>query len=349
MRYTCLCYALPHKLVKHLADRSEGEHRQVLLDQLDQSQRVRSQRASQTANPPPKKKGAHKLHRQVYTAHGQTMLPGELLRDEGGAESHDVEANRLYDNLGVILQFFKTVLGRDSADGHGMRVDASIHYGFRFANAMWTGEQMIVGDGDGHHIAGLPGSLGLIAHEFCHGVSQHLVPGGLGVVLEPGKPPTLEGEAGALNESFSDVFASMIKQWHAGQDAKRADWLLGEDVLKSGSGKAVRSLADPGNRHLTWKEDDQIKDWRRYKPGDDSHKASGIANHAFYLAATEAGGKSWENLAAVWLQAYDKLHSKATFRQAAKATVDVAAALHGSGSNVHQAVKAGWKEVGVVA
>lgn len=349
MHYACLCCALPRKLIQHLADRSEGEHRQALLDQIDHSQQVRSQRAAHTASPPPKKTGTQKLHRRIYTAQGQTMLPGQVLRDEGGAASHDADANRLYDNLGVTLQFFKAVLQRESADGHGMRVDASVHYGFRFANAMWTGEQMIVGDGDGHHVAGLAGSLGLIAHEFCHGVSQHLVPHGLGVVLEPGKPPTLAGEAGALNESFSDVFASMVKQWHAGQDAASADWLLGEDVLARGTGKAVRSLADPGNRHLTWQEDDQVKHLSQYKPGDEAHTASGIANHAFYLAATHVGGKSWENFAAVWLQGYDALHAKATFRDAAKATGHAAATVHGTGSKVHQAVKAGWKEVGVLA
>jgi Zn-dependent metalloprotease len=223
-----------------------------------------------------------------------------------------------------------------------------VHYGFRFVNAMWTGRQMVVGDGDGKHIVGLPGSLGLIAHEFCHGVSQHLVEGGLGVVLAPGKPPALEGEAGALNESFSDVFASMVKQWHANKDAEHADWLLGEDVFVAGAGKAVRSLADPGNRELTWQEDDQIKHWRQYKPADEPHDASGIANHAFYLAATRLGGKSWEQLAPVWMKGYSSLHSKATFRDAAQATVAAAASHPGNGPAARKAVESAWKDVGVL-
>jgi Zn-dependent metalloprotease len=351
MRFTCLCYAIPKKLVQHLADQSEGEHRQALLDQVSHTETVRSTRAQHTKEPPATAKGASKLHRRIFTAQGQTMLPGQQLRDEGQADSHDPQANQLYDNLGIVLKFFKDVLNRDSADGQGMRIDASVHYGYRFANAMWTGQQMIVGDGDGKHIAGLPASLGLIAHEFCHGVSQHLIAGGLGVVLRPGQPPSVEGEAGALNESFSDVFASMVKQWHRNQDADdpHTDWLLGEDVITAGSGHAVRSLADPGNRELTWPEDDQIRQWSQYTPGIDAHTASGIANHAFYVAATQVGGKSWENFAAVWLDAYGRLHSKSTFREAADATVDVAAARHGAGSKVHEAVKAGWKKVGVLA
>ena len=144
--------------------------------------------------------------------------------------TRDALADQSYDNIGVALQFFKSMFGRNSIDGRGMRVDASVHYGYLFPNAMWTGEQMIVGDGDGHSVRDLAGSLGIIAHELAHGISQHLIKGGLGVVQVPGSPPTLKGEAGALNESFSDVMASMIKQWHGGQDVHGADWLLGEAV-----------------------------------------------------------------------------------------------------------------------
>jgi Zn-dependent metalloprotease len=240
------------------------------------------------------------------------------------------------------------VLGRDSPDGRGMRVDASVHYGDRFVNAMWTGQQMIVGDGDGRHVKGLAHSLGIIAHEYSHAVSQYLVQGGLGVVRVPGQPAALKGEAGALNESFSDVFASMVKQWRAGQEVAHADWLLGEDVLMAGAGKAIRSLKEPGKRELTWPGDDQIADYRRLRLTDDAHKASGIGNRAFYVAAATLRGHSWEQLAKVWLKGFDRLRSRATFLDAAHATIDVAAALQGAGSAAHRAVKAGWRSVNVL-
>jgi Zn-dependent metalloprotease len=162
-------------------------------------------------------------------------------------------------------------------------------------------------------------------------------------------PPALKGEAGALNESFSDVFASMIKQWHAKEDVTQADWLLGDDILKPKAGKAIRSLKDPGNQKLTYGADDQIKDFKRYKPTDESHKASGIANHAFYLAATRLGGHSWETLGPVWFKGFDKLRARSTFLDAAHATLSVAATLHGKGSETHNAVKAAWKKVNVLA
>lgn len=347
--YRCYCCALPKSLVRHLAQRSDRPDGELLEAQIGHSSELRARRAVLSREWPAPRPGRQLLHRQVFDAQGRTFLPGKLLRDEDDPPTRDEEANQAYENVGIAMQFFKSVLGRDSIDGRGMRVDASVHYGFRFANAMWTGEQLIVGDGDGRHVTNLARSLGIIAHEFSHGVTQHIVRGGLGVVKVPGQAPTLKGEAGALNESFCDVFASMIKQWHAGQDAREADWLLGEDILAPHAGKAIRSLKDPGNTRVTWDGDDQIRDFQRYRPTDEAHKASGIPNHAFYLAAVSLGGKSWEMLAAVWLKAFDRLRARATFLDAAHATMDVATALHGKRAASHEAVKAAWKKVKVLA
>lgn len=348
-RYGCVCFAVPKKLLKQLAADSDDEHRKLLFVQIAHSAKLRGQRAAQSVERPLAKAGKQLLHRQVFDAQGQTYLPGKLLRDEDDPPARDKDADAAYENVGIALQFFKAVLGRDSIDGRGMRVDASVHYSYRFANAMWTGEQLVVGDGDGRHLSGFAQSLGIIAHEFCHGVTQHLVRGGLGVAWPAGQPPTLKGEAGALNESFADVFASMIKQWHKGHDVKRADWLLGEDALDDKAGKALRSLKDPGNTRLTWRGDDQIKDYKQFKPTDDAHKASGIANHAFYRAAMALGGNSWELLAPVWLKGFDRLRARSTFLDAAHSTINVAATLHGKGSKPHDAVKAGWRKVNVLA
>jgi len=350
-KYGCVCFAVPKNLLRHLADKSEGAHKQMLLDQIDHSAQLRGARAATSAKGTARpERGTKPLHRQVFDAQGQTRLPGALLRHEDGKPVHDnPAANQAYDNLGIALAFFSEVFGRDSADGAGMRIDASVHYGFGFANAMWTGEQMVVGDGDGRHTHNIAGSLGIIGHELSHALSQHLIKGGLGVVLAADQPPQLEGEAGALNESFSDICASMIKQWHAGQDVHQADWLLGEDILAEHAGHAVRSLKDPGNPKLTWPEDDQIKDYKRFKPSQEPHTASGVGNHAFYLAATELGGRSWESLGLVWLKGYQKLQARSTYVDAARATADAAAEVHGKDSKPHQAVRAAWKAVNVTA
>ncbi len=347
-RYGCICFAVPGKVLRQFASTSAPEHAALLQTQIDHSSQLRGRRASPGPARPAGPAGTQPFHRQVFDAQGQTLLPGQLLREADERPARDKEADQVYENVGIVLRFYKTVLGLDSVDGHGLRIDASVHYGFRFANAMWTGEQMIVGDGDGRHVKGLAHSLGIIAHEMSHGVTQHLVKGGLGVIQRPGQPPALKGEAGALNESFSDVFASMVKQWHASEDVTQADWLLGEDILEPRAGRAIRSLKDPGNHRLTCPGDDQISDYKRYSSTADAHTASGIANHAFYAAAMRLGGKSWDSLGPIWLKAFDRLRARATFLDAAHATMDVAAALHGKASDAHHAVKAGWQKVNVL-
>jgi len=65
-----------------------------------------------------------------------------------------------------------------------------------------------------------------------------------------------EGEAGAPNESFADVFATMVLQHSLNQTVYQASWLIGEKVLKSESkGRAkkmgLRSLLAPGTAYIT--------------------------------------------------------------------------------------------------
>lgn len=251
-RYGCVCFAVPARILKRMAaDTDDEDDRRRITSHIERASKLRGQRAVLTQHKPAAQLGKQLLHRQVFDANRSTLLPGELLRDEDDPPARDKDANLAYENVGIALQFYRTVLGRDSVDGRGQRIDVSVHYDDHFPNAMWTGRQVIVGDGDGRHFKGFAHSLGIIAHEFSHGVTQHLVPGGLGVVQVSGKPPALKGEAGALNESFCDVFASMIKQWHARQDVAKADWLVGEDILAPGAGSAIRSLKDPGNDRVT--------------------------------------------------------------------------------------------------
>lgn len=348
--YHCVCCALPHKLVQHLAAQAEPASRAALQAHADHSQALRGQRGQAQRATHSVALGAAPTRLQVFNAEEQeNNLPGVLLGSDLHSPKHDLSATHALQNLGIALEFFKQILGYNAVDGQGGCVDVSVHYRYQYSNAMWTGQQLVVGDGDGVQVRGLAGSLGLIAHELAHGVSQHVIPGGLGLVPTPGGFPELKGQAGALNESFSDVCASMVKQWHAGQDAQAADWLLGEDIFVSPKvGHAVRSLKDPGNCKLTWLEDDQIKDFTRYKTTQEAHTASGIANHAFYVAATALGGHAWETLGPVWFKGFAKLRSRATFLDAAHATVDVAATLHGSGSAVHKSIKKGWKAVKVM-
>jgi Zn-dependent metalloprotease len=292
--------------------------------------------------------------RVVFDVGTGTTLPGKSVRTEGGRPTRDAAVNQVYDNTGITLDFFLQVFGRDSIDNRGMRVTSAVHFGENFSNAMWTGEQMVYGDGD-HNVGGFTQALDIIAHELTHGVTQYLIPGGLGVVLVPVKDRefkeqthALQGQSGALNESFSDVVGSMVKQWHTGQDASQASWLLGEHMLAPEHGLAIRSLKDPGNRKLTWYEDDQLQSMDAYVDGADVHDSSGIPNHAFYLAAKKMGGFSWEKAGPIWYEAFAKLKPAASFQDAARATSDVADSRFGNKSKEFKAVVSAWQAVKVI-
>ena len=218
-------------------------------------------------------------------------------------------------------------------------IDSSVHYSKRFNNAFWNGRQMVYGDGDGKLFTGFTHALDVIAHELTHGVTQYTVPGG-GLVYD--------GQSGALNESMSDVFGSVVKQWHLKQTVKKADWLIGAGIMTPAVGKALRSMADPGNTSLTWSGDDQPGTMKGYVDGGDVHTNSGIPNHAFYLAAMKLGGHSWDKAAPIWYQALPLLHPDATFADAAQATMKAAELRYGTGSAEAAAVQGAWHAVGVV-
>jgi Zn-dependent metalloprotease len=278
-------------------------------------------------------------HRTVYDAHHKTRLPGKLVRTETAAPVADTAVNEAFDGAGTTYDFYQQVLHRNSIDGRGLGIDSSVHYSKSFNNAFWNGRQMVYGDGDGRLFTGFTHALDVIAHELTHGVTQYTVPGG-GLVYD--------GQSGALNESVSDVFGSVVKQWHLKQTAKKADWLIGAGIMTPAVGKALRSMADPGNTALTWSGDDQPGTMGGYVEGGDVHTNSGIPNHAFYLAAIKLGGHSWDKAGPIWYQALSLLHPDATFADAAQATVKAAELRHGVGSAEAAAVQGAWHEVGVV-
>ena len=359
--YRCACFAVPSKLLRKLADKTAETDRQALHGHIENTARLRSQRSAWSPSTPmpllfaaAAKKVQTPYQRAVFDAGMDTQLPGKSVRVEGGKPVKDVAVNQVYDNTGITLDFFLKIFGRNSIDNQGMRVASAVHFGSNFSNAMWTGEQMVYGDGD-QNVGGFTQALDIIAHELTHGVIQHLVPGGLGVVRVPVRERefreqthALKGQSGALNESFSDIFGSMVKQWHAGQDVTQANWLLGENMLAPQHGRAIRSLKDPGNRKLTWYEDDQFKSMEQYTDDADVHDGSGIANHAFYLTSKKIGGFSWEKAGPIWYEAFSLLKAKASFADAAKATLNVAAVRHGIKSKEYKAVASAWRAVQVM-
>jgi Zn-dependent metalloprotease len=288
--------------------------------------------------------------RTVYDAghdSSEADLPGRKVRGEGARPVADTAVNEAYDGAGLTYRFYKEIFERDSIDGRGMELVSSVHYGTDFDNAFWNGSQMVYGDGSGRVFVkgGLTKDVDVIAHELTHGVTQ------MTAELEYSKQP------GALNESFSDVFGSLVKQHQLGQTAAEADWLIGAGILGSAlKGKALRSMKEPGTANDLDRQAGSMDGYVELPADDDPahdnggvHINSGIPNRAFYLAATAIGGQAWEAAGRIWyvtLTAH--LEAGSDFRAAADATVAVAGDLFGAASAERQAVSGAWKEVGVL-
>src|SRR5581483_808080 len=222
-----------------------------------------------------------------------TQLPGKLVRDEGGAATGDAAADEAYDGLGATYDLYYDIFGRDSLDDNGLRLVASVHYGQQFDNAEFDGQQMLFGDGDGEYFNRFTIAIDVIGHELTHGVTQYT--SGL----------DYQDQSGALNESFSDIFGSLVKQYAGGQDAASADWLIGlglfTDKVQGGDptyGPALRSMLHPGTAYddPVLGKDPQPDNMQNYvQTSDDNggvHINSGIPNRAFALAAQAMGGNA---------------------------------------------------------
>jgi len=183
----------------------------------------------------------------------------------------------------------------------------------------------------------------VIGHELTHGVTQYTA------------ALTYQGQPGALNESMSDVFGSLVKQMTLGQTADQADWLIGAGLLMPNiQGVALRSMKAPGTAYNDplLGQDPQPDNMANYNNTTDDHGGvhinSGIPNHAFYLVATQIGGNAWEKAGNIWYVTLTKmLQSNSDFQAAADTTYAVAGQLYGAGGPEQQAVQAGWSGVGI--
>lgn len=282
--------------------------------------------------------------RVIYTAGNREDLPGKIARREGDPPSGDAAVDETYDALGLTYRFFWDVFGRDSIDGKGMTLSATVHFGKNYDNSYWSGKQLVVGDGDGTIFNRFSASVDVCAHGLMHGLVQ------------AESRLNYWDQAGALIESLSDVFASLVKQYGLGQTADTADWLIGAELLAPGiKGKALRSLAAPGSAYdnATLGKDPQPSHMRDYvKTKEDysgAHLNMGIPNHAFYLVAKALGGPAWEKAGLIWYKALcdRRLKANARFAEFAYLTLQIAQAQFGTHSAEARAVRHGWTKVGV--
>ena len=347
-RHSIFCI-LPPGMLHHVAEHGSAEQRARALRTLDSDHGLRMMRATYQLL----EAGAHKVflasspptkQRTVYDAKQGEGLPGRTVRAEGDPPVSDPAVNEAYDGLGATFDFFQTAYGRNSIDDEGLHLDATVHYKQRYDNAFWNGQQMVFGDGDGDLFNRFTIAVDVIGHELAHGVTGDEI----GLVYL--------GQSGALNESISDVFGSLVKQFAANQTADQADWLIGAGLLAKGvHGVALRSMKAPGTAYDDARlggRDPQpahLRDYLRTTSDNGGvHTNSGIPNHAFYLAAVALGGNAWEQAGHVWYETVTggALHADATFPRFAQLTVATADRLYGAAAR--KAVAEAWVGVGLV-
>jgi Zn-dependent metalloprotease len=342
------CGIVPPHILSHLADSgshvAEAARHTLAADWRHRQARSAVSGLGEPFLAPPA--GARPEDRMIYTDADTENLPGTEMRAEGGSPTGDTTADEAYDGLGATFDFYLSVYDRWSVDGQGLPLKGTVHYGQHYDNAFWNGSQMVFGDGDGTVFGRFTESVDVIGHELTHGVTQYTA------------NLVYSGQSGALNESVSDVFGSMVKQYKLRQTADQADWLIGAGLfMPSVHGVALRSMKDPGTAYddPAIGKDPQPATMSGYidTAADDGgvHINSGIPNRAFYLAATAIDSNSWKNAGQVW---YDVLTSPtlpaaATFATFGKATVHAARRRFGSGSAQAEAVAAAWQQVGVHA
>jgi Zn-dependent metalloprotease len=163
--------------------------------------------------------------------------------------------------------YYLTQHGRNSLDDMGYPLWSYMHFGYNYGNAFWNGQFMTYGDGDGGTTPFV--ALDIAGHEITHGLTSMTA------------DLYYEGESGALNEAFSDIFGVSIEHYAR---PNNTNWTMGEDI-----GYVIRSMSDPNAygypktyHGLYW-----------FTGSDDNggvHYNSSVLSYWFYLLCTGGSG-----------------------------------------------------------
>ena len=189
-------------------------------------------------------------------------------------------------------------------------------------------------------------TLDVVGHEFTHGVIRHT------------SNLTYANESGALNESFADIFGTMVERRVVG-DANY-DWLMGSDF------GTIRNMEDP--QTVPWPARPQPDTrgglfWRNQAgcvPTDTNdwcwvHTNSGVQNR-WYSLLVDGGTHNGVAVAGVgetvaqrvaYRNMTVELFPAADHDDAREGAIDAATVLYGACSNVVAQVTNAWAAVGV--
>jgi Zn-dependent metalloprotease len=136
---------------------------------------------------------------------------------------------------------------------------------------------MVYGMGDGINCNPVVG-LDVEGHEFSHMVINNNGNGGL----------TYQGESGALNESFADIFGTCVEFYASSSP----NWTIGENVMIN-SPFFMRSMSNPNLGFQPQPDTYLGTNWQPTSNSSDNggvHTNSGVQNYWFYLLCQGGSG-----------------------------------------------------------
>jgi Zn-dependent metalloprotease len=178
--------------------------------------------------------------------------------------------------MGYTYDYFYAIHGRNGYNNAGASIISYITTG---NNSYWRPALycFLFGTGDGGATSNPVASLDAVAHEFTHAVI-----GSTGNLLDYGEPS-------ALNESFCDIFASLVEFYHLGSNG---NYYLGENIITIPP-YMERNMTNPNNTsqpdtyhgNYWYYSNNSAAEQNKYM-----HNNNGVHNYWFYLLAEGGSG-----------------------------------------------------------
>jgi Zn-dependent metalloprotease len=274
----------------------DAAHRVVALD-IDENSRANSVVCQATAGPDtgvtdPTCTSGSGISPEVQ------VVAGDTAGTTPPTSSSDADTFNAYRFAHAVDDFYKTVLGRDSIDGHGGELDSTVHFCAAatttdpnpecpMQNAFWDGAEMVYG-------SNYASALDVVGHEMTHGVTE--------------KTSNLFSyyQSGAINESMSDIMGEIIQQiegpgLNGNSSGTGTDVYDNADIWKVGEKLPIgwiRNMADPTQDaisgtpqypadpdKMTSANYNAYSPWDAYFDNGGVHANDGVGNKAAFLMA----------------------------------------------------------------
>ncbi|MHC1767227.1 MAG: M4 family metallopeptidase [Verrucomicrobiia bacterium] len=272
--------------------------------------------------------------------------------DFAGANTAAVSAHL---NATRVLDFYKGELKRDSIDDKGMDLVSAVNVTSpavqpppEWFNACWWNGRMWYGqvrDSSGK-LRSFSRFLDVIAHELTHGITERTA------------NLVYRSQPGALNESFSDIFGVIIRNWYEtgpNSNVSGWNWEIGSGLGENGL--PLRDMKNPARCGYP----DHMSQYRMLPEtwqGDwgGVHTNSNIHNKAAYnvlTAGDDSGNRVFEprEVAILYYLTLTRLDKLADFAKTLQVLVDVASTFYAGNPALRDqkiaAIKAAYAAVGI--